>query len=144
MKKITFFASVLLVSSLLFTSCSHDDLVDEVVPQQVETSSVNARATTQWIQHPTWTCGAYAATKKTFTVKSGKRVVVSLSHAGGSSNVISMLAYQNNLALLSPFPMSVGVNGYQNVNFVSASNSLELRLTKPLSATAIVTVSYEN
>jgi hypothetical protein len=33
MKKISFFLSVLLVGCVMFMSCSHDDLVDEVVSQ---------------------------------------------------------------------------------------------------------------
>jgi len=42
MKKITFFASVLLVGCVMFTSCSHDDVTKEVIPQKTE-SSVNAK-----------------------------------------------------------------------------------------------------
>ena len=135
MKKISFFASVLLVG--LFMSCSNDDIIEEVVPQQIETSSANARASISWYNYPTWTIGYYGAVNKKFSVRSGK--IVKLIFVNGSSS--STMTLTDNMTY---DPLSAGPGQTVTKQFYATGTSLQLYVQKPLASAASVAVMYQS
>lgn len=128
MKKIFFFASVFLVGCLMFTSCSHDDVAEEVIPKQIEksvneevvntmrnSSNIPACSDSSPEEFKSWTSGLYNLPTNTNSATNKKYIWKQSSTVNGLNR-----SFKVEFTNKANYPITVRVTGCK-INWFSQS-----------------------
>jgi hypothetical protein len=137
MKKLNFFASVLLVSVLSITSCTHDDVVNEqtnqqtnqqeVVPQKISTNLTSK----SYVQSLSYNTGNAAYLKFTSVPVTGKSLLqISASNTGSAQADLKITTTNGDLIADTSLP--VGYFGTKNFYFSGYSGTVVILVSTSL------------